>query len=41
MEEKIFLHYFFENIFDRANWTMKGPNIGTIQSKNQRNQCDF
>ena len=23
------------------NWTMKGPNIGTIQNKNQRNQCDF
>ena len=55
MEDKIFSHYFFENIqistfsyvyyknfiSDGANWTMKEPNIGTTQSKNQRNQCGF
>ena len=28
-------------IYDGPNGTMKGPNIGTIESKNQRNQCDF
>ena len=25
----------------RPNWTMKWPNIAPIQSKSQRNQCEF
>ena len=37
-----FSYVYYKNfISDGGNWTMKGPNIGTIKSKNQRNQCDI